>query len=124
MHLSHLFEDLATWYGSGGRAQKFSTYADRLRAMLQPGLSPSEGTPTLNPPIESQADVVGDVEKYNAYGHSGSMQTIVRQTTPTTDNYGNVYPAWTPVSTRGDFNTLDNPFYYTSDPTGDRYKTQ
>ncbi|HEX3640157.1 MAG TPA: hypothetical protein VHV10_02585 [Ktedonobacteraceae bacterium] len=125
MHLSHLFEDLATWYGSGGgKTQNFSTYTDRLRGMLRPGLSASEGTLTVNPPTESEADVVHDVEKYNAYGHSGSMQTIVRQTTPTTDNYGNVYPAGTPVSTRGDFNTLDNPFQYTSDPSGDKYNKQ
>src|SRR5258706_12979816 len=121
MHLSHLFEDLATWYRSGGG---FSTYADRLRGMLRPGLSASEGTLTLNPPIESETDVVRDVQKYNAYGHSGSMQTIVRQGSPTTDNYGNVYPAAIAVSTRGDFNTLDNPFHYTSDPSGDRYSSQ
>jgi hypothetical protein len=121
MHLSHMFEDLEAWYGSGGG---FSVYAERLRGMLRPGLSASEGTLTLNPPIESEADVAHDVQQYKAYGHSGSMQTIVRQTTPTTDNYGNVYPTGTPVSTRGDFNTLDNPFYYTSDPLGDRYSNQ
>src|SRR5260370_38081162 len=27
-------------------------------------------------------------------------------------------------NTRGDFNTLDNPFHYTSDPTGDHYRSQ
>jgi hypothetical protein len=122
MHLSHLFEDLATWYGSG--PQNFSAYADRVRAAFRPGLSVAEGTLTTSPPIESEANVVQDVQKYNSYGHSGSMQTIVRQTSPTTSNYGHVYPTGTPVSTRGDFNTLDNPFYYTSDPTGDRYSSQ
>jgi len=123
MHLSHLFEDLATWYASGG-PPNFSTYADRLRAMFQPGLSIAEGTLTANPPIESEANVFQDVQHYQTYGHSGSMQTITRQATPTTDNYGNVYPTGTPVSTRGDFNTMDNPFHYTSDPTGDRYSDQ
>jgi hypothetical protein len=49
------------------------------------------------------------------------MQPVVRQTAPVTSNYGHVYPAGTAVSTRGDFDTLDNPFHYTSDPTGDRY---
>ena len=49
------------------------------------------------------------------------MQPIVRQTSSTTSNYGYVYPAGTAVSTRGDFDSLDNPFHYTSDPTGDRY---
>ncbi len=122
MQLSHLFEDLATWYGSG--PGNFSTFADRVRAEFRPGLSVAKGTLTVNPPIESEANVVQDVQTYHSYGHSGSMQPIVRQTTPTTDNYGNVYPAGTPVSTRGDFNTLDNPFHYTSDPAGNRYSSQ
>lgn len=122
MQLSHLFEDLATWYGS--RPQNFSLYTDRVRATFQPGLSVAPGTLTASPPTESEADVVQGVPKYHSYGHSGSMQPIVRQTSPTTSNYGYVYPAGTPVSTRGDFNTLDNPFYYTSDPTGNRYSSR
>jgi hypothetical protein len=122
MHLSHLFEDLATWYGSG--PQDFSTFADRVRATFRPGLSLAPGTLTTNPPIESEDNVVQDVQKYDSYGHSGSMQTIVRQESATTSNYGYVYPAGTPVSTRGDFNTLDNPFYFTSDPTRDRYSSK
>jgi hypothetical protein len=31
------------------------------------------------------------------------------------------YPTGTTIPVRGDFDTLDNPFYYTSDPTGDHY---
>ena len=123
MHLSHLYEDLATWYGSG--SQDFSAFPDRVRAMFRPGLSLAEGTLTANPPTElSAANVVQDVQKYHAYGHSGSMQPIVRQNTPTTTNYGQVYPANIAVSTRGDFITLDNPFHYTSDPTGNHYSSQ
>ena len=117
MQLSHLFQDLATWYGQG-----FPGFADRVRAMFKPGLSAGEGTLALNPPTElSETDVVHDVQRYHAYGHSGSMQPIVRQASPTTSNYGLTYPAGTAVSVRGDFDTLDNPFHYTSDPTGDRY---
>jgi hypothetical protein len=123
MQLSHLFEDLATWYGSG--PGNFSAYADRLRAELRPGLSVASGTLTVNPPPElSVSDVAQDVQKYHAYGHSGSMQPIVRQSTPTTTNYGETYPTGIAVSTRGDFDTLDNPFYYTSDPTGNRYSSK
>jgi hypothetical protein len=121
MHLSHMYEDLETWYGNG--PHNFSAYSERVRASFRPGLSPAEGTLTLNPAVESQSDVEQDVQKYHAYGHSGSMQTIVRQPTPTKSNYGNVFPANTPVSVRGDFNTLDNPFHYTSDPAGDHYST-
>ena len=39
----------------------------------------------------------------------------------TKSNYGESYPAGTTIPVRGDFNTLDNPFQYTSDPTGDHY---
>jgi hypothetical protein len=38
-----------------------------------------------------------------------------------TSNYGEAYPEGTTIPVRGDFDTLDNPFYYTSDPMGDHY---
>ncbi|MBO0783265.1 MAG: hypothetical protein J2P37_31000 [Ktedonobacteraceae bacterium] len=121
MHLSHLFEDLETWYAR----QNTSTFADHVQAMFRPGLSVAPGTLTVNPPTElNVSNVVEDVQKYDAYGHSGSMQTIVRQTTPTTTNYGQVYPAGIAVSARGDFNTVDNPFHYSSDPTSDHFSTK
>jgi hypothetical protein len=31
------------------------------------------------------------------------------------------YPAGTTIPVRGDFDTLDNPFHYTSDPAADHY---
>jgi hypothetical protein len=34
------------------------------------------------------------------------------------------YPTGTTIPVRGDFDTLDNPFYYTSDPSGDHYSKQ
>src|SRR5215472_6641356 len=80
--------------------------------MFKPGLSADEGTVALNPPAElNETDVVQDVQRYHAYGHSGSMQPIVRQASPTTSNYGLTYPAGTAVSVRDDFDTLDNPFH-------------
>jgi hypothetical protein len=123
MHLSHLFEDLETWYGRG--SQNLSTFPEHVRAMFRPGLSTAPGTLTVNPPAElNESNVAQDVQQYHAYGHSGSMQPIVRQNTPTTTNYGQVYPAGIAVSARGDFNTVDNPFHYTPDPTGDHYSTR
>ena len=123
MHLSHLFEDLESWYGR--RSQDYAAFPDRVRAMFRPGLSTAPGTLTVNPPTElSDSNVAQDVQKYQAYGHSGSMQPIVRQTTPTTTNYGKTYPAGIAVSARGDFNTVDNPFHYSADPTGDHFSTK
>jgi hypothetical protein len=123
MQLSHLFQDLATWYGSGSGPGTYPTYADRVQAMLQPGLSPAPGTLTLDPPGQSEADVAHGVQQYHAYGHTGSMAPVDSTTTPTTSNYGVAYPAGTTIPVRGDFDTLDNPFYYTADPTANHYSS-
>ena len=125
MPLSHMFQDLATWYGHGREgSQNFPTYADRARAMFKPGLSLAPGSVTADPPAESEANIFQNVRKYRAYGHNGSMQPTNRLQTATRSNYGHTYPANTPVSNRGDFATLDNPFYYTSDPAGDHYSSK
>ncbi|SOF02074.1 hypothetical protein SAMN05446589_9147 [Streptomyces sp. OV198] len=116
MHLSHLFQDLVAWY-----EQKYPTYADRVQAMLQPGLSPAPGTYAFQPPGQTEAEVEQGVKRYHAYGHTGSMSQVDSTTSPTTSNYGKKYPAGTTIPVRGDFDTLDNPFHYTSDPTGDHY---
>src|SRR5258706_2507543 len=114
MQLSHLFEDLATWYGQG-----FPTYADRVQAMLQPGLSPAPGTLTLNPPGQSEADVAQGVHQYHAYGHTGSMAPVDSTTAPTTSNYGVDNPTGTTNPARRAFNTLNKPSYFTPDPAAD-----
>jgi hypothetical protein len=119
MQLSHLFQDLAAWYG-----QSFPQYADRVQAMLQPGLSPAHGTLTLQPPGQSVADVAHGVRRYHAYGHTGSMSQVDSTTSPATSNYGVAYPTGTTIPVRGDFDTLDNPFYYTSDPAGNHYSNK
>ena len=126
MPLSHMFQDLTSWYGSqAAGSQTFPMAADdRARAMFRPGLSLAAGTVTANPPVESETDVLRDVQKYQRYGHNGSMQPTNRLQTATTSNYGRVYPAGTPISNRGDFATLDNPFYYTSDPAGDHHSNE
>jgi hypothetical protein len=116
MALSHLFQDLAAWY-----EQSFPRHADRVRAMLQTGLSPAPGTITLQPPGQSVADVAHGVQRYHAYGHTGSMSQVDSTTSPATSNYGVAYPAGTTIPVRGDFDTLDNPFHYTSDPAADHY---
>jgi hypothetical protein len=93
--------------------------------MFQPGLSPAPapGTLTLDPPGQSEADVAHGVQQYHAYGHSGSMAQVDSTTSPTTSNYGVAYPTGTTIPVRGDFDTLDNPFYYTADPTANHYSS-
>jgi hypothetical protein len=118
MHLSHLFQDVVRWY-----EQNFPQYGDRVQAMLQPGLSPAPapGTYALQPPGQSEAEVAEGVRRYHAYGHTGSMSQVDSTTSRTTSNYGKAYPSGTTIPVRGDFDTLDNPFRYTSDPTADHY---
>jgi hypothetical protein len=116
MHLSHLFEDLETWY-----EQSFPQYAQRLQQMLHPGLSRETGVIALQPPGQTEAQVAHGVKRYHAYGHTGSLSVVDSTASPIISRYGAHYPTGTTIPVRGDFNTLDNPFHYTSDPTADHY---
>ncbi|MBW8698040.1 hypothetical protein MBT84_00505 [Streptomyces sp. MBT84] len=94
MHLSHLFQDLVAWY-----EQTFPQYTDRVQAMLQPGISPAPapGTFALQPPGQSEAEVAQGVQRYHAYGHTGSMSQVDSTTSPMTSNYGKAYPSGTTI---------------------------
>lgn len=116
MHLSHLYEDLETWY-----EKSFPSYEQQVAAMQYPGVSPKQGTYALQPPGQSASQVAKGVKRHHSYGHSGSLSVVDSTASRTRSNYGESYPAGTTIPVRGDFNTLDNPFQYTSDPTGDHY---
>ena len=105
MHLSHLFEDLETWY-----EQSFPQYAQRLQQMLHPGLSRAPGMIALQPPGQTEAQVAHGVKRYHGYGHTGSLSVVDSTASPITSHYGEHYPTGTTIPVRGDFNTLDNPF--------------
>jgi hypothetical protein len=63
MPLSHLFQDLAAWYGCGRQgSQDFPAYADRARSMFRPGLSLAPGSVTADPPTESETDIFRDIQ--------------------------------------------------------------
>jgi hypothetical protein len=121
MHLSHLYEDLETWY-----EKNFPTYDQQVQAMQYPGIAPApaDGTYALQPPGQSASQVAKGVKRYHSYGHSGSLSVVDSTASRTKSNYGEIYPAGTTIPVRGDFNTLDNPFQYTSNPTGDRFNSQ
>lgn len=123
MHLSHLFEDLEAWYG-----EVFPKYEQQVQAMQYPGISPAPapGTYALQPPGQSEAQVASGVRRYHSYGHSGSLSVVdsTNASSNTISNYGETYPPATTIPVRGDFNTLDNPFQYSSDPAGDRYSKE
>ena len=123
MHLSHLFEDLQGWY-EGHEGANFSRFSDRLRAAFRPGLDFPEGTETVPEgmmQVESEEVVAADLSAHGAVGHSASIQPATRLQQDVVDNYGNFYPAGTSIPQRADFNTLDNPFYYSTNPSLDHY---
>ncbi len=123
MHLSHLFEDLQGWY-EGHEVANFSRFSDRLRAAFRPGLDFPEGTQTVAEgmmQVESEEVVAADLSTHGAVGHSAAIQPVTRLQQDVIDNYGNFYPAGTSIPQRADFNTLDNPFYYSANPSLDRY---
>jgi hypothetical protein len=116
MHLSHLYEDLEAWY-----EKNFPRYDQKVQAMQYPGIHPAEGTYALQPPGQTSTQVAAGLQQYHSYGHSGGLSVVDSTASDTTSNYGKVYPSGTTIPVRGDFNTLDNPFHYTSDPAGDHH---
>jgi hypothetical protein len=116
MHLSHLFLDLQGWY-----SLKFK---DRISEAFEPKFKAKNETQVVaEGPTQahSVADLQADLQKYRVIGHSESLQPVTRLGATLTDNYGNPYPKGAAIPERSDFDSLDNPFFYTSDPTGDGY---
>jgi hypothetical protein len=121
LHLSHLYEHVEEWY----QVNSFP-----IRVWLATDLSRNanfidENTLTLP---EGPADVQTEqlVEQFatdptnGLVGHSASMQPVNRLPSAVRDNYGVERPAGTAILQRVDFNTLDNPFQFTSRPRVDR----
>jgi len=102
----------------------FSRFSDRLRAAFRPGLDLPEGTETVAEglmQVESEEAVAADLSAHGAVGHSAAIQPSTRLQQDVVDNYGNFYPAGTSIPQRADFNTLDNPFYFSANPSLDHY---
>ena len=115
MHLSHLYEDLALWYGAG--------YDERLSRMYSPRVAVGAGTVTLpNGPgqVSTRDDVLADAER-GPGGHNSLLQQATRLGADITDAYDRIRPTGTPVPVREDFNTLDQPFTTSANPTRDRW---
>ncbi len=86
-----------------------------------PASLPQAGPTLCSRPAKARAQVAHGVKQHHSYGHSGSLSVVDSTAAKTTSNYGKTYPAGTTIPVRGDFNTLDHPFHYTSDPTADHY---
>jgi hypothetical protein len=116
MHLSHLYLDLAGWYQLKDSNRVNQAFDSSLNVP-----TPTQVVPEGPAQTQTQAQVSNDFQANRAVGHSESLQPVTRLGAALTDNYGNSYVAGTSIPQRSDFDSLDNPFFYTADPAGDGY---
>ena len=112
MHLSHLFENVEAWYLD-------FDYRGRVDTTFRPGFEAREGAQTLPQAPEdaaSEADLKGDFSRTGAIGHSGSIQPTSRLQMDIKGADGETYAKGSAIPLRADFNTLDNPFFWTLGP--------
>ena len=120
MHVSHIFEDLEGWYIN-------FTHAQRVTTAFRPTVSVPSGTMTVRqgpPDVATERQNVSDYRRFRAIGHSASIQTSSRLTEDVTGTDGTVYPKGTAIPHRADFNTLDNPFFFSAQPDVDQMSDQ
>jgi hypothetical protein len=116
MALSHIFEDLEAWYLT-------FDFRDRVDTTFDPGqkAKPDAQTIPQGPPqVASLARVTRGFHKTGTIGHSASIQTASRLTEDVVGSDGTLYRKGTAIPHRADFNTLDNPFAWSSRPKVDR----
>jgi hypothetical protein len=115
MHLSHVFEDVEAWYLN-------FDFAERAGTTFSPSLDVETGAKTVPQgpdQIATTADVERDFRRFGAIGHSSSMQSTSRLQADVMGADGTLYRKGTAVPQRADFNTLDNPFFWSAEPDRD-----
>jgi hypothetical protein len=116
MHLSHIFEDLEAWFLN-------FDFDERVRTMIRPETRVPAGRQTIEQGLEDAADaetVKRDAKRHGAFGHSASLQPVSRLGEDVIGTDGAKYPKGTAIPQRADFDTLDNPFFWSSRPDVDR----
>jgi hypothetical protein len=110
MHLSHMGIDLESWYAMDPKARLHRVF-DPRRTDGADVLSPDQAPATVT--FEEQRDA--DAAEHGLLGHNEQMQYLSRFTKDTTTAYGETYPRGTVFFLRQDFNTVDNPFAFSTD---------
>jgi hypothetical protein len=112
MHLSHIQEDIESWYLN-------FDFDERVATAFRPNLTvkPDVQTVAQGPrDVSDSAAVRRDYRSARRIGHSASIQTTSRLQQDFTAADGTVYPKGSAVPVRADFNTLDNPFAWSVRP--------
>jgi hypothetical protein len=117
MHLSHITEDLEAWYLN-------FDFDERVLTAFQPGLTNvKQGAQTVPQGPKDVATVEETQRKFKEtgrFGHSASIQATSRLLNDIVGPDGTVYPKGTAIPQRADFNTLDNPFAFSTAPVRDK----
>jgi hypothetical protein len=124
LHLSHLYEDIQLWYQTNLFVDRVWLSTDLSRAAN----NVFEGTLTLpegpgNVQTEKLVEQFATDPDHGLVGHSASIQPVNRLTAALRDNYGIPRAKGTAILQRVDFNTLDNPFHWTSRPKVDGWSS-
>ena len=117
MHLSHIYEDLERWYS------RFD-FSERVHRTFRPSLDVKPGTLTVPEDprdVESLTRLVQEGSTHAVAGHSASLQPTNRVQRGFVDNYGERVQKGAAILQRADFNTLDNPFFWTAEAALDQY---
>jgi hypothetical protein len=113
MHLSHIRENLAAWYLN-------FDHGERIDAAFRPGLTVPASVQTVAERPADAAEVERGFRARRRIGHSSAIQTASRLARDTVGADGTVYRRGTAIPQRADFNTLDNPFFWSARPERDR----
>jgi hypothetical protein len=120
MHVSHIAEDLENWYLN-------FDFQQRVDTVFRPKLTLPAGTQTVGTPVAdlpSSERVAGDFRDSKTIGHSSAIQTTSRLASDHVAEDGTVYVKGTAIPQRADFNTLDNPFFWSATPKLDAMSEQ
>ena len=120
MSVSHIFEDLESWYLTFDHGQRAATVFGPDRNVPPGTLTVPEGPADVG----TAAGIMGDARRTSRVGHSPAIQTTSRLQHDVTGPDGIRYPKGTAVPQRADFNTLDNPFSWSADPQRDRMQPE
>jgi hypothetical protein len=113
--VSHITEDLEAWYVN-------FPHDERVATVFRPGLKVGDSVLTVKQgpaDVVDEARVKRDFARTKQIGHSASLQTVSRLATTAVGTSGAVYAPGTAIPHRADFNTLDNPFFWSVDPAKD-----
>ena len=111
MHVSHIFENLQGWYVN-------IDHEARVDTMFRPGLAVRPGTLTVPQDPADIGNVASIARGYHSrgvIGHSSSVQPASRLQQRYVASDGEVYEKGTAIPQRADFNTLDNPVFWSAD---------